>query len=152
MSPFGLAFRNSAFLLLVLTAGRVGAETPLALNWQTDYVRAHEMRVAAGRPMLVFVTMDGCPFCEEMLRTTYQDPSVADEIADRYVPTVVNGSRQQALATQFGVRIYPTTFLIAADNRVIDKIEGFVAPEDFRRRIATAKVRFASVPDRHPTR
>ena len=115
-------------------------------RWQTDFSRAQQIRVAENRPLLVFVTMDGCPYCHKMMQATYQEAGVAAEAAETFVLTVVNSSEQTDLAKQLGVRIYPTTYLIDADNRLVDRIEGFVPPDQLRRRLSVASRRLAARP------
>jgi thioredoxin-related protein len=135
----------AAILLMVVTSQLMAAELS-SLRWQTDYAVAHQQRVRDGRPMLVFVTMDGCPFCDKMLQTTYANAKVRATIHDNFVPTFVNGSEQRELAKQFGVRIYPTTFLIGPDNRILEKVEGFMEPAVFQRKMASITQRLAAQP------
>ena len=120
------------------------AEPRRVIPWQTDYQKAHDRRVDERRPMLIFITMDSCPHCHRMLDTTYADVSVARAIADEYVPTMINATEDTKLAQRFGVRIYPTTFVVGPNNRLIDKIEGYVPAETFRVRLATASRRLAA--------
>jgi thioredoxin-related protein len=112
-----------------------GAEEVPLLRWQTDYVQAHRIRVERHKPMLVFLTMDGCPHCHRMLETTYKDKLIIHEIAASYVPIVINGTHQRELASRFGVRVYPTTFVVGADNRILDRMEGYVTPREMQRRL-----------------
>lgn len=131
--------------LAVITAGVLPVHAaegepaePPKLNWKTDYAAAHELRRSEQRPMLVFVSMDGCHFCDRMLATTYADASVANQIQTSFVATYVDGLRQRELAQRFGVRVYPTTYLIAPDNRVLDRIEGYMGADAFKSRIRAA--------------
>ena len=122
-------------LLVVCCTARAGAaEVPL-LRWQTDYLQAHKIRVERGKPMLVFLTMDSCPHCHRMLETTYKDKLIVHEIAMSYVPIVINGTQQRELASRFGVRVYPTTFVVGPDNRILERMEGYVSPREMRRRL-----------------
>jgi len=123
---------------LPVPAADVGLAEPPKLNWKTDYAAAHEQRKSQQRPMLVFVSMDGCHFCDRMLATTYADASVASQIQTSFVATYVDGLRQRELAQRFGVRVYPTTYLIAPDNRVLDRIEGYMGADAFKSRIRAA--------------
>lgn len=126
------------------TLSALHASEPLTgLKWQTDYAHAQRLRATSNRPLLVFVTTDGCPFCHKMLKTTYADTSVASDVTETFVPTLVNGAQQSKIVQQFGIRIYPTTFVVGPDNRVIDKIEGFMPPDKFRQRLAAASRRMA---------
>ena len=134
-----------AWLLLCTSLSISADEVPL-LRWQTDYLQAHKIRVERQMPMLVFITMDGCPHCHRMLESTYQDQVIAREIARTYVPIVINGTRQKELASRFGVRVYPTTFIVGSDNRIVDRMEGYVTAEKMQQRLETLAQRQANVP------
>ncbi len=130
--------------LIVPIATRSWASELDRTSWQTDFARAQRIRVAQQRPLLVFVTTDGCPYCHKMMRKTYTEAGIAAEAAETFLLTVVNSSQQADVAKQLGVRIYPTTYLIDADNRLIDRIEGYVPADQFRKRLAVASRRLAS--------
>jgi thioredoxin-like negative regulator of GroEL len=131
-------------ILLLPNTPRVWANESRRGPWHMDYLRAQRLRATANRPMLVFLTMDGCPYCHKMMQTTYEQAGVASEAAETFVLALINGSKQKALAKQFGVRIYPTTYLVDSDNRLVDRIEGFVPPDQLRERLATASRRLAT--------
>ncbi len=122
-------------LLVLCCAARAGADEVPLLRWQTDYLQAHKIRVERGKPMLVFLTMDSCPHCHRMLETTYKDKLIVHEIAMSYVPIVINGTQQHELAKRFGVRVYPTTFVVGSDNRILERMEGYVSPREMQRRL-----------------
>jgi thioredoxin-like negative regulator of GroEL len=133
----GFVVQLGSMLLLPIAPSAWAYDRP-PVKWHTDYLRAQRLRAARKRPMLIFLTMDGCPHCHEMMRSTYEDAGIAREAAERFVLALINGSQQKLLAAQFGVRVYPTTYLVAPDNRVLDRIEGFVPPEALRERLALA--------------
>lgn len=143
--------RTAALLSLLLAASGVSAERN-GIAWQTDYAAAHEQRLRDGRPMLVFVTTDGCPYCHKMLQGTYANTRVRSTVAQHFVPTYVNGAKQPVLAKQFGVRIYPTTFLIGPDNRILEKIEGYVEPAVIQQKMASIAQRVAAQPTGETTK
>ncbi|MDG2384231.1 MAG: thioredoxin domain-containing protein [Pirellulaceae bacterium] len=126
-------------LVLAVACNTNGAEPAqeksTAVNWQTDYRQAQQTRIDKQMPMLIYLTMDGCPHCHRMLETSYENKLVAGQITTQYVPAIINGSRQEDLAKQFGVRIYPTTFIVGPDNRVVDKMEGFTTASELHRRL-----------------
>ena len=129
-------------IIASLIAGACRAELH-SLDWQTDYAVAQQARQQRQTPLLVFVTLDGCHFCHKMMRETYADQSVATTIRNHWLPTKIDGTQNQELAKKFGVRIFPTTFLISADNRVVDRIEGYMPPETFRKRVALLGARLS---------
>ena len=144
MTRLAKVLLGSTGLSLLAATAMFAGEATGPLRWQTDCRQAHQVRVDAGRPLLVFLTTDGCPFCTKMLQTTYRDRDVATEITANYVPTVINAARNQALAKQFGVRIFPTTVLVDSHNRIVDKIEGYVTAEALLDRLAQANQRLAA--------
>lgn len=129
--------------LILPVASSLGAEVSANSPWRTDFRQARRVSVAESRPLLVFVTMDGCPYCQKMLRTTYEKAGVAAEAAETFVLAVVNGSQQEGLAKQLGVRVYPTTYVIDSNSVLVDRIEGFVPPTQLRRRLAITSRRLA---------
>jgi hypothetical protein len=71
-----------------------------------------------------------------MLQTTFADPRVVLSIESNYIPVTLNAVRNCQLASAFKVRIYPTTILIAPDNRILDRIEGCASADDLLKRLA----------------
>ena len=108
--------------------------------WQTNYLVAHQQRLHHRLPMLIFVTTDDCHFCHKMLATTLSDPQIAQHIRTRFVPTKIDAKVQAKLTQQFGVRVFPTTFIVSPNNRILDRIEGYLSVEEFRQRIAPTTV------------
>ncbi len=146
MSRISITRRFSLGLLLLLIGSAVGvhAAERQVVRWQTDYLRAHKIRVERRKPMLVFLTMDGCPHCHRMLETTYKDELVAHEIAVSFVPIVINATHQEELANRFGVRVFPTTFIVGADNRILDRMEGYVNAKKMQQHLDDLTLRQAS--------
>ncbi|MCP4193533.1 MAG: thioredoxin fold domain-containing protein [Planctomycetaceae bacterium] len=138
-------------LLLVLTvscntnAADPAQTKPTGVHWQTDYRQAQQARIDKQMPMLIYLTMDGCPHCHRMLKTSYENKLVAGQIATQYVPAIINGTHQEDLAKQFGVRIYPTTFIVGPDNRVVDKMEGFTTATELHRRLTIVSRYYAQL-------
>lgn len=102
------------------------------------------------RPMLLFVTREGCLYCVRMKQQTYADAGVASEITRSFVATTVDGLQQQSLVRQLGVRVYPTTVIISPQNEVLDVIDGFVDSNVLRSRLAAVTSRTGMVPRPSP--
>jgi thioredoxin-related protein len=109
---------------------------PDSIAWQSDYRKAQDRRVSENRPMLVFIMSDHCSHCHRMMASTYVESDVVREVQDGFVPTLVNASKNAKLAEAFKVRVYPTTFLVGSDNKIVDRIEGYADGETLRKRIA----------------
>ncbi len=134
-----------AWMLLLGSAWCAEPARKTGIRWQTDYRQAQRIRAEQQRPMLIFVTMDSCHHCHKMLATTYKDPIVANSVSRAFVATVVNSADQPELARALGVRIYPTTFLVGPDNRVVDRMEGYQAAGQFRKRLDLATRRYTGL-------
>ncbi len=115
------------------------------VSWLTDYGKAQKLHRQRQSLMLVVLTMDGCPYCHKMFSETYGDASVVREIKDSFVPTVVNADTQPRLAQAFGARVFPTTYLVGPDNKIVDRIDGYVDADQLRRRMSQAVRRYAKV-------
>lgn len=88
--------------------------------------------------MLLFITMDGCTFCNKMTQHTFVDEGVMSDLASSYVAASVDGIKHPRVAQQLQVRVYPATFLVGPDTRVLDRIDGYVTPAELRQRLAKA--------------
>jgi thioredoxin-related protein len=131
---------HGAVLLVVVaiqswTVDRVVADTPA---WHHDVGTAWQQTLDEGRPLLMYISTASCSHCRKMKSTTFANPDVAVLVNESVVAVAVDGQRQRKLAQKHLVRAYPTTLVIAPDGREVGRFEGYVAPDDFRRRLAWA--------------
>lgn len=139
MSRMQLNSRRLSIILVGFIYGYTGAESSVvssSINWHSNYAKAQQRRAKEQRPMLVFVMSDHCSHCHRMLASTYLDTAVVREVQREFVPTLVNASKNARLASAFKVTVYPTTFLVGPDNKIVDRIEGYVDGNALRKRIA----------------
>jgi len=109
----------------------------------------------SGRPLLLFVTQPGCPYCDrarrQYLRHMAKDPQYTGRVLMREVSiaahlTDFDGHRisGQAVATRYAIRLYPTVVLVDEAGRLIaPPLIGFTVPDFYaayvEERIATAE-------------
>lgn len=93
--------------------------------------RAHEKDQAT----LVFVSMDGCHYCDKMRAETFEDEEVISAVSE-FQTVMIKRELNPAWVAKQGVKLFPTTIVVAADGSVTDRLEGFLNPERFRKRIA----------------
>ncbi len=91
----------------------------------------------SSRPLLLYVTMPGCPYCVKMVQNTLKSEEIQSLVADSFETVYVDRYAQADLAAKLSVRYYPTTILVSTDNHVLDVIEGYVESRAFRRRLQT---------------
>jgi uncharacterized protein YyaL (SSP411 family) len=131
-------------LLLFAAASASNAAEPPGTKWHRDCNSAFEESQAQGRPILFFVTMDHCYYCEKMCRETYGDNQLLEDLERDYVLTSIDRERCPKLVRKLNVRVFPTTVIVGPDEKVIDSMTGFVRPEEMRSRLNAAGAKLAS--------
>jgi len=91
----------------------------------------------SNRPMLLYVSMPGCPHCVKMINSTYKNREVGSLISESFESVYIDRYAQADLVAKLRIKMYPTTILVSANNQVLDVIEGYVEPQTFRRRLKT---------------
>jgi thioredoxin-related protein len=95
--------------------------------------------------VLLNVEVAWSAWCTRMMRTTYNDPIVREDIARAFVPARLDAEENarrvfydgralshRAFADRFRVATYPTTVFLESDGRPITRVPGYVAPARFR--------------------
>ncbi|MDA0659658.1 MAG: thioredoxin family protein [Planctomycetota bacterium] len=153
-------FRQLAILLMGLCVfASAWADAPTVdesvptIQWRDDLKKATEEVSQQQRPLLLVFTMERCSYCTLMKRTTYHDEQVVASINENFVPIQICGPDHQRLAQRLGVRVYPTTIIISPENRVVDRMDGYVKAQAILPRLASAthrieQARVDSVPVR----
>lgn len=86
------------------------------------------------RPLLLYVSMPGCTYCRKMERDTLSHPAIAQQIGDSFVAARFDGRANANFARRLGVTAFPTTVIIAPENRMLDSIRGYASPEQLQAR------------------
>ena len=130
-------------LVLALASSSAMAERPNSslpqLNWEQDVRTAWRAAVKADRPLLVFVTMDGCLYCEKMKRTTLQDRLVVGDLSKHFEPVTLNLKDAPEFVEQLQVKSFPTTVVIKTNGDVIEAISGYQTVRQMRERLHAAR-------------
>ncbi len=132
--------RPALALLVVLalaTPSHADVTAPPAggLRWRTDAKAAQSEAAKVKRPLLVFFHAEWCMPCKEMLVTSFADPAVAELIARRFVPLLVDVTNDDpaaaALRDRFHVLALPT-LLVRRGNDERLRQESFVPAAELR--------------------
>lgn len=104
----------------------------------TRYPAAWTAAQKTGRPILVYATANQCPYCVKMLEKTYKQEKITKLVEGSFETVYVDRHAQSKLVEKMHIKWYPTTIVVTPGNKVIDKIEGYVSPEEFTSRINTS--------------
>lgn len=135
----GLLLTLSLVMLSILSSGPLAGRAAEAesVAWHHEMKSAWNSAQTAQRPIVLFLTMNGCYHCQRMKSQTYQNAAVVDRIRESYVAASINGPQQPDLARKLGVQVYPTTVILSPDARVLDSIRGYVPPAELQERLTS---------------
>ncbi len=133
-------FTVKAFMVLMLFAAAVvyiagcgeKQETPVSseIEFITDYDSALVIAQAKNQKILLDFYTDWCYWCKVLDSATYSDPAVI-KFAETIVFAKVNAEVDTNLAKEYAVQGYPTIILMESDGTEIDRIGGYLPPEEF---------------------
>lgn len=97
--------------------------------WHRDIGQAFKVAQAEQKPVILFLSMNGCTYCDKMIQTTLSDLTVRQAIGSSYVPAAIKASERPDIIRQLRVRSFPTTVLVSPSGQVLEQLTGYVAAE-----------------------
>ena len=94
----------------------------------------------SNRPILLYVTMPGCPHCDKMMAESYRVPDMEQMISSSFETVYVSRQTNPRLVKSLKIRWFPTTVVVGTNNKIMDVIEGYVDVKTFQRRLETGLV------------
>ena len=98
----------------------------------------------AGKRLLLYFGQAGCPYCKELMQTSFTQKAIADKTAKHFLPIAFNifGDREvtwfdgkqrseKELAKFLKVQFTPTLLLLNEKGNIIGRINGFYPPHRF---------------------
>lgn len=148
-------------LTLVIGVSPILAEAPAAGTVSGAKVSTHpdwfkesfldlpadvEEAAEAGKHVILFLEMNGCPYCYKMLEENFKAAPYPDLIQEHFEVIAINvrGDREialdaetslteKALSDRLGVRYTPTVLFLDPSNRPVARVDGYRNPQDFER-------------------
>ena len=127
----------------LLSASLMLSGLPVAAQGRVELARAVDLpaqlrsALASRRPLVVMISLDGCPFCREVrdahlgpLRDTEGQPVVQLDMRSTRAVTALDGSSTThgALARSLGVSVAPVVLFIGPGGReVAPRLSGYMA-------------------------
>ncbi len=129
-------FCAGPLVVVALLASSALAVTPLqGVFRHAKLADAWRASRASKRPILVFVTMDGCHYCDKMQGVTFSTPGVSNLLRNNFEAVVVDQSLDAELVKQLNVQRFPTTILALPNGTIVERMEGFVEPGRLQKRL-----------------
>lgn len=122
-------------VLFFLTLGAVPAFGE-QIAWLQDADQAWAESVNTGRPLLLFITRSKCKYCTQMKSETFADDEVSSQINSGFVPLVIDPKTDAALIKELKIASFPTTLIISPQSVTLDRIKGYLPPEQFLKRLS----------------
>jgi len=125
------------FAVIAVRAGLLHAEDGKAIRWHTNAEDAWQAMRDKDRPLLLFVTAEGCRFCQEMKAQTYADRKIRSEVEGAFVALSVEADVDvdEDWLAQIGVDSFPTTLIISPRSKLLERFEGFVEAKEMQPRL-----------------
>lgn len=95
------------------------------------------LSTAAKESKLVFIDFytTWCGPCKMMDRTTFKDSWVVKWLREQALALQVDAERDLELAEKFKVEFYPTLVFLNSAGKEIERLVGYIGPQDFRRAV-----------------
>ena len=94
-----------------------------------------------GRPLLLYITAQGCTYCERLRSEAFSLSHVISDINQSFIPVKVDGRLRQDIAQRFQVRLFPTLAIIHPNGEVVEMWSGYTSVDDFQAHLRIGKSR-----------
>lgn len=140
MRPF--TFLLVAIGLAALTVSSCQGQPKTDGNWK-PYGEALTLATKQNKKILVDVYTDWCGWCKKMDKDVYANGKIASYLKDNFIIVKLNaesgtehqiaGSRKSEadIASEWGVRSYPTTVFLNPDGSLITLVPGYIESAKF---------------------
>jgi len=112
-----------------------GCNTSPSIPWTKDYSAALSRAASENLPIITYLYTDWCSYCAQMERSTFQDPLLTEDMADRYIWVKLNAETDPVgveLSERYMISGYPTTFLMDYQGQELDRMEGYKTAREFK--------------------
>lgn len=106
----------------------------LSIDWITDYNEGLKKMAASGKPMVLFLYKEDCPWCEKMKNEIFPDPR-SQSLGPDFVWVKIDSSKNKAIKEMYKQEGYPMIVLLNKDKGAYRNLKGFRDAAKFRKEI-----------------
>lgn len=108
------------------------------VEWREWGEEAFAVADRAGKPVLLSLSATWCAHCHEMDRETYDEPRIAANVNDGFVPVRVDADRHPRVRERYNMGGFPSTVFLAPDGTVLSGA-GYLGPDGFRQVLTSVR-------------
>jgi len=108
------------------------------VEWREWGEEAFDVADRAGKPLLLSLSATWCAHCHEMDRETYDEPRIAANVNDGFVPVRVDVDRHPRVRERYNMGGFPSTVFCAPDGTVLSGA-GYLGPDGFRQVLTSVR-------------
>jgi thioredoxin-related protein len=127
--------------LLLIIAGTLLIALPGNAALADDYNDALKAARKNDRHVVLFFFSPSCPYCDLMEKETLTDRETVALLRQTALVARIDGDKRRDLARLYGVRAYPTTWLLEPTGARVAQIPGYISRQDFHTVISYLKGR-----------
>ena len=128
-----------------VTGGKVSSHPAWFKESFLDIAADVEEAAEADRHVILFMEMNGCPYCYKMLKESFEPADRAAFVQEHFdvIALNVRGDREvaldadtslteKALAERFDVRFTPTVVFLSSEGQPVARVSGYRNPDELR--------------------
>jgi thiol:disulfide interchange protein len=125
-------------VLILIASLAIGSLANLSfageIKWGNSLSEALNTAKSQNKPVMVDFYTDWCGWCKKLDSDTYSNSKV-QALADKFVCVKVNGDKDKANTSKYGISGYPTIVFLDSTGKEIDKNVGYAGPEDMAQKM-----------------
>lgn len=102
------------------------------IQWLRSAEQAATQAAQSGKPILVYVRSANCHYCDLMQTNVWQDRATVDAVMRDFVPLKLTREENPEAVRVLQIKGFPSTVIFSADRRYVDRLDGYLEPEQFR--------------------
>ncbi|MCK4302266.1 MAG: thioredoxin fold domain-containing protein [candidate division Zixibacteria bacterium] len=121
-----------AVMLLVMACAQKEIQEPLeSAPYHTSLAEAKQAAGVPGKPILVEFSTDWCTWCATIDTVVLVDSAVIEFLSGEMILVKIDAEADSALAREHHISGYPTTVMLDENGEEIDRLVGYVPPEEY---------------------